>query len=80
MNSTDINGRAIAAKMLTALAQEVTELRDAGWSPKLVSVQVGENPAADLYVRNQKRKAEGATVTAAHRLRAQYENQFQSHL
>ena len=62
MNSTDINGRAIAAKMLTALAQEVTELRDAGWSPKLVSVQVGENPAADLYVRNQKRKAEGCGI------------------
>jgi len=72
VNPTDINGRAIAAKMLSALAEDVSDLRNAGWVPKLVSVKVGENSAADLYVSN--------TVTAARRLRAQYERQLQSHL
>jgi len=58
VNPTDINGRAIAAKMLSTLAEDVADLRSAGWVPKLVSVKVGENSAADLYVRNQRRKAE----------------------
>lgn len=33
-------------------------LKRVGWAPKLVSISVGENPAAEFYVRNQRRNCE----------------------
>ncbi len=37
--------------------ETATKLRDQGWTPRLVSLEIGHNPAAALYIRNQKRIA-----------------------
>ena len=58
MNNKELNGRAIAAEMLVNITEEVKKLKGAGWAPKLVSIKIGDNPAVDLYIRNQRRNAE----------------------
>ena len=44
--------------ILDEVSSKVSELKTSGWDPKLISIKVGENPAADLYIRNQRLKAE----------------------
>ena len=58
MRERDIDGRQLANEILGGVADDVTRLKNAGWYPKLVSISVGENPAAEFYVRNQRRKCE----------------------
>jgi len=53
-----IDGDATAAGILASLKQEIEELAANGNQPHLVAVQVGENPASKIYVRNQKRSCE----------------------
>lgn len=40
------------------IRQRVAHLHKRGWEPRLASLEVGENPAAALYIRNQRRVAE----------------------
>mgnify|MGYP006289899871 FL=1 len=58
MGEKDIDGRALAGEILADVAERVAALKAAGWFPKLVSISVGDNPAAAFYVRNQRRKCE----------------------
>jgi methylenetetrahydrofolate dehydrogenase (NADP+) / methenyltetrahydrofolate cyclohydrolase len=58
MSEKDINGREVAREILSSVAARVTDLKGAGWAPKLVSVSIGENPAAEFYVRNQRRNCD----------------------
>jgi len=58
MNDKDINGREVARKVLDDVAERVTELKGSGWAPKLVSISIGDNPAAAFYVRNQRRNCD----------------------
>lgn len=54
-----IDGRAIAAKVLGALPQHITELKQQGVTPGLAFVRVGEDPASKVYVgRKEKACAE----------------------
>lgn len=54
-----IDGRAIAAKVLGALPQLITELKQRGVTPGLAFVRVGEDPASKVYVgRKEKTCAE----------------------
>ena len=62
MTATLIDGRAIAARMVSEVALEAAELTQAGWEPRLVSISVGDVAAAELYVRNQRKSAEAAGV------------------
>lgn len=62
MTATVIDGKAIAARMAAEVAAEAAELAQAGWTPRLVSISVGDVAAAELYVRNQRRQAEAAGV------------------
>ncbi len=62
MRAAQIDGKAIAAKMRQEIAQEAAELSEQGWSPRLVSISVGDTAAAELYVRNQQRSANSAGV------------------
>lgn len=62
MRAAVIDGKGIAANMRAAVAKEAAELTEAGWSPKLVSISVGDTAAAELYVRNQQRNAQSAGV------------------
>ncbi|WP_316013763.1 bifunctional 5,10-methylenetetrahydrofolate dehydrogenase/5,10-methenyltetrahydrofolate cyclohydrolase [Roseobacter sp. HKCCA0434] len=58
-----IDGRAFATDMLARTRAEATTLARKGWTPRLVSICVGNVAAAEIYVRNQKRNAEAAGVT-----------------
>lgn len=54
-----INGREVAAGIRSEVAEEVFKLRAAnGRPPKLVVIQVGDNPASSTYVRNKKKACE----------------------
>ncbi|MBT9244525.1 bifunctional 5,10-methylenetetrahydrofolate dehydrogenase/5,10-methenyltetrahydrofolate cyclohydrolase [Gemmobacter fulvus] len=62
MTATWIDGRAIAARMVAEVRSDAAELAAKGWTPRLVSISVGDVAAAELYVRNQQRQAEAAGV------------------
>ncbi len=53
-----IDGKSVAAELLSEVSEQVVRLRAGGWTPKIVSVLIGDNPSVELYVRNQRRAAE----------------------
>jgi methylenetetrahydrofolate dehydrogenase (NADP+)/methenyltetrahydrofolate cyclohydrolase len=53
----DIDGKAVASSMLSKVTQDVSELNASGWRPRLVSIRIGDDPAVNLYIRNQERAA-----------------------
>lgn len=54
-----INGKEVAAGIRAEVAEEVSKLRAAsGRPPKLVVIQIGDNPASSTYVRNKKKACE----------------------
>jgi methylenetetrahydrofolate dehydrogenase (NADP+)/methenyltetrahydrofolate cyclohydrolase len=57
-----IDGKAIGASIRAEVAAEAAALSEQGWTPRLVSVSVGDTAAAELYVRNQQKQAESAGV------------------
>lgn len=52
-----LDGRALAESIRLEFESEVSALIEAGRTPKLVVLQVGENPAAQAYIRGQRRGA-----------------------
>ncbi|BDD40195.1 bifunctional methylenetetrahydrofolate dehydrogenase/methenyltetrahydrofolate cyclohydrolase [Streptococcus ruminantium] len=53
-----IDGKALAVKMQTALAEKTARLKaERNLVPGLVVILVGENPASQVYVRNKERSA-----------------------
>ena len=63
MAANILNGKEIAEDILNEVSGKATDLKESGWEPKLLSIKVGENPAVDLYVRNQSLKAEQAGIS-----------------
>ena len=57
---TLIDGKALADKMAVELKAKVDDLKSAGVTPGLVVILVGENPASQVYVRNNERRATAA--------------------
>jgi len=58
MSANILDGKEIAREILEEVSAKVSELKTSGWDPKLISIKVGENPSVDLYIRNQRMKAE----------------------
>jgi methylenetetrahydrofolate dehydrogenase (NADP+)/methenyltetrahydrofolate cyclohydrolase len=58
MSANILDGKQIAKDILEDVSGKVSELKLSGWYPKLISIKVGTNPAVDLYIRNQRLKAE----------------------
>ena len=63
MSAKILDGKTIAKDILDEVSSKVTELKTSGWDPKLISIKIGENPAADLYIRNQRLKSEQVGIT-----------------
>ncbi|HTR43436.1 MAG TPA: tetrahydrofolate dehydrogenase/cyclohydrolase catalytic domain-containing protein [Pseudomonadales bacterium] len=64
-----IDGRAIAAKVLGSLPQQITDLKQRGITPGLAFVRVGEDPASKVYVgRKEKACAELGIYSETHLL------------
>ena len=51
-----LEGVQIARNIEAEVQREVERLKSAGMAPHLVTIQIGQNPATDLYIRNQKRR------------------------
>jgi len=72
MSATIIDGKAVAADLRSRLAGEVATLADAGITPGLAVVLVGEDPASQVYVRNKaKQTREIGMASFEHRLPAE---------
>lgn len=54
--STVVDGRALAAKLLNELQDQIGNLTAQGVVPTLRIVQVGDDPASTIYIWNKKRK------------------------
>ena len=63
MSANILDGKTIAKDILDEVFSKVTELKTSGWDPKLISIKIGENPAADLYIWNQRLKSEQVGIT-----------------
>ncbi|MFH0790550.1 MAG: bifunctional 5,10-methylenetetrahydrofolate dehydrogenase/5,10-methenyltetrahydrofolate cyclohydrolase [Candidatus Omnitrophota bacterium] len=55
-----LEGKPIAEKIQQEIIQEIRSL---GFNPVLASIQIGENAAAQAYVKSQRRTAEGLGIT-----------------
>jgi methylenetetrahydrofolate dehydrogenase (NADP+) / methenyltetrahydrofolate cyclohydrolase len=58
MSAVLIDGNAVADGIVSGLKADVEKLTAAGKGPQLVAVQVGENPASRVYIRNQRESCE----------------------
>ena len=54
-----LDGKALAASIKEKIKAEIAQLKIA---PRLVSVQVGENPASEVYLRSQRKNAENLGI------------------
>jgi len=67
MTSKIIDGRAFANDIKTDIRARAGILKDKGWAPHLVSVDVGGSPAASLYIKNQAKACEQVGITFTNR-------------
>jgi len=58
MTAQLIDGNAVAEGIIGGLTAEIEKLKASGNAPQLVAVQVGENPASRVYIRNQRESCE----------------------
>src|SRR5690606_27696464 len=57
-----LKGGPVAARIIAEVRAEAEAASAHGWKPKLVSISVGDTDAVQVYVRNQRRKAEQAAI------------------
>src|SRR5262245_31923055 len=57
-----LKGAPVAARILGEVRAEAERATAEGFRPKLVSITVGDVAAVDVYVRNQRAKAEAASI------------------
>jgi len=63
MSAQLIQGKEIANAIKEDVKKQLEELKGKGISPKLVAVQVGENPASAVYVKMQKKSCEKMEIS-----------------
>jgi methylenetetrahydrofolate dehydrogenase (NADP+)/methenyltetrahydrofolate cyclohydrolase len=62
-----IDGKAVAAAVRERVREDVAGYeRDAGRTPQLVTVLVGEDPASQIYIRNKRKACEEVGMRSAH--------------
>ena len=62
MSAKIIDGETVAAEMNRQTAAEAAELTKAGRPPRLVAVQVGENPASKVYTNAQAKSCQAVGI------------------
>ncbi|MBU3933644.1 MAG: bifunctional 5,10-methylenetetrahydrofolate dehydrogenase/5,10-methenyltetrahydrofolate cyclohydrolase [Candidatus Omnitrophica bacterium] len=63
MSAQLLEGKVIAGKIKEGLKAEIQSLKQkTNLSPRLVSIQVGENPASAVYIKSQKKAAENLGI------------------
>jgi methylenetetrahydrofolate dehydrogenase (NADP+)/methenyltetrahydrofolate cyclohydrolase len=68
MSATIIDGKAVAARVRTEVATEVTDVSELiGRAPGLATILVGDDPASAIYVANKRRACAEAGIADHHR-------------
>ncbi|HEU5012264.1 MAG TPA: bifunctional 5,10-methylenetetrahydrofolate dehydrogenase/5,10-methenyltetrahydrofolate cyclohydrolase [Roseiflexaceae bacterium] len=67
MSHKHIGGKTVADPILEDVRRRVLALKGCGWTPRLASIEVGDVPAASIYVRNQRRTCEKVGIEFDHR-------------
>ncbi|MBT3201581.1 MAG: bifunctional 5,10-methylenetetrahydrofolate dehydrogenase/5,10-methenyltetrahydrofolate cyclohydrolase [Phycisphaerales bacterium] len=62
MTASIIDGKKIAAELAEQITRDAAELKAAGAAPRLVAIQVGENPASKIYTNMQARQCESVGI------------------
>jgi methylenetetrahydrofolate dehydrogenase (NADP+)/methenyltetrahydrofolate cyclohydrolase len=63
MGAQLLEGKVIAAQIKENLKKQVEELKEkTGTSPRLFSIQVGANPASQVYIKSQRKAAESLGI------------------
>ena len=62
-----IDGKKQAEVIKGEVRTRVTVLKDLGWQPRLVSIDIGEHSAVSVYIKNQRRACEEVGITFEHR-------------
>ena len=62
MTARIIDGEAVAAEITKQVVADVETLAKAGRRPRLVAVQVGENPASKIYTNMQAKNCQAAGI------------------
>jgi len=57
-----LKGRPVADRILASVREDALAASQQGWPPLLVSIAVGDVDAVDVYIRNQRRKAESVGI------------------
>ena len=57
-----LRGAPVAERILAEVRTEAEIVTSKGWHPKLISITVGNVDAVDVYVRNQRRKAQSTGI------------------
>ena len=59
MSAQILDGKAISAKIRESIKNEVEKLVKKGLrAPGLVVIQIGNNPASEIYIKNKKKACE----------------------
>jgi methylenetetrahydrofolate dehydrogenase (NADP+)/methenyltetrahydrofolate cyclohydrolase len=59
---TIIDGKQVSQKICDELKEQIIKLKDINIVPKLVILQIGDNPASNVYVRNKIRLGQKLNV------------------
>ena len=59
---TLLKGQPVAQRIFDEVSESAARFIAEGWPPKLISITVGDVAAVDVYVRNQRRKAESCGI------------------
>ena len=62
-----IDGKKQASLVLDDIRIRVMDLKNLGWQPRLVSIDIGDSQAVSLYITNQKRTCEQVGIEFEHR-------------
>src|ERR1051325_3659673 len=62
-----IDGKSQAERIKDEIRARVKILMEMGWQPRLVSIDVGDNPAIAVYIKNQQRACDQVGIHFEHR-------------
>jgi methylenetetrahydrofolate dehydrogenase (NADP+)/methenyltetrahydrofolate cyclohydrolase len=66
MDHKIIDGKKLAQVVKDDVRERVTKLKEQGWTPRLVSIDVGDSAAVSLYIKNQQKAAEKVGIEFEH--------------
>lgn len=68
LSNRSLLGRPVADAILATTKEHILAMSQKGWPAKLVSISIGNLPAVSLYVRNQAKGAEKASIQFEERI------------